>query len=605
MEAVSSLTSRWSMKLHRRFSFLRPSNVVLAAVVVAAFSGLASLALGQDRNWDLRNYHLYNAYAYLTDRIGVDLAPAGLQSYFPPLLDVPYLWLVTHCSGATVALVMGLIHGLNFILLAGIAWVLLKDDPRRASRAPVLGLLGFLSAVFLSELGNTMGDNTTAPLLLGALLLIMDKGDRRPALGRFVGSGVLLGFAIGLKLTNAPYAVALAGAVLVGGGHWLRRAGALATVTVSAFAAFTALTGAWFYRMWEVFGNPLLPQFNTWFQSPIAAQTTLADTRWVPDSFGEAVAWPVLMTLDPGRVGEMKIDQIVWLALYALLAAWAVCALFRRGRPVNEGTVHARSGNQVLVFVGVAFVVWMVVFSIHRYLVVAEMLAPLAIWVVAHRAFSPSFGPKVAKGAVVASALFAVVGWNTWGNTGLSSTAFRVEVPEQGSTLPASVLMAGDEPMAWMLPFLPAQYRFVELGASFPEGPGYQPRVREIWRSTPGRVFALLPATDDRKLLRAERVNRTLERWGVDEHCDRLGWLAKRMKLEVTKSDVTMGSRCRLSPPAGQRMDIVAEDRRLQEAVAKALSQYGIALQGGSCQRKQASIGADQFSYQWCRLAVE
>ena len=48
----------------------RPGARALACVAIVLLCGLASLALGQDRSWDLRNYHLYNAYAWLHDRIG-------------------------------------------------------------------------------------------------------------------------------------------------------------------------------------------------------------------------------------------------------------------------------------------------------------------------------------------------------------------------------------------------------------------------------------------------------------------------------------------------------------------------------------------------------
>ena len=41
---------------------------------------IMSVMLGQDANWDLRNYHLYNPYALLHGRLGVDLLPAGMTS---------------------------------------------------------------------------------------------------------------------------------------------------------------------------------------------------------------------------------------------------------------------------------------------------------------------------------------------------------------------------------------------------------------------------------------------------------------------------------------------------------------------------------------------
>jgi hypothetical protein len=38
--------------------------------------GALALALGQDGNWDLRNYHWYNAYAFITNRLMFDVGAA-------------------------------------------------------------------------------------------------------------------------------------------------------------------------------------------------------------------------------------------------------------------------------------------------------------------------------------------------------------------------------------------------------------------------------------------------------------------------------------------------------------------------------------------------
>src|SRR4030095_718030 len=45
---------------------------VCCIAVPLAFGALA-IALGQDANWDLRNYHWYNPYALLTGRFRFDL----------------------------------------------------------------------------------------------------------------------------------------------------------------------------------------------------------------------------------------------------------------------------------------------------------------------------------------------------------------------------------------------------------------------------------------------------------------------------------------------------------------------------------------------------
>ena len=55
---------------------LQQRRAVLAIAAPLIF-GLASLTFGRNTNWDLRNYHWYNPYAWLTDRYQIDIAPAG------------------------------------------------------------------------------------------------------------------------------------------------------------------------------------------------------------------------------------------------------------------------------------------------------------------------------------------------------------------------------------------------------------------------------------------------------------------------------------------------------------------------------------------------
>ena len=69
------------------------SGVLAACMLVA---GLASLALGQDANWDLQNYHYYNPWAWWNGRIfDWDVAAAQIQTYHNPVLDFPFLAMVT------------------------------------------------------------------------------------------------------------------------------------------------------------------------------------------------------------------------------------------------------------------------------------------------------------------------------------------------------------------------------------------------------------------------------------------------------------------------------------------------------------------------------
>jgi len=99
--------------------------------LVPLLFGAWSVWFGVDANWGLYNYHLYNPFAFLRGKLAIDLAPAGLQSYFNPLLDVPYYLASRSLPAPVVAFAMGTIHGFNFVLLLEITRRALAALPDR------------------------------------------------------------------------------------------------------------------------------------------------------------------------------------------------------------------------------------------------------------------------------------------------------------------------------------------------------------------------------------------------------------------------------------------------------------------------------------------
>lgn len=69
--------------------------------------GLLSIVIGQDANWDLRNYHIYVPYSVVNDRIGVDIADWDSEEQLADeaeygVAEIPVLeW---HRAGADAAL---------------------------------------------------------------------------------------------------------------------------------------------------------------------------------------------------------------------------------------------------------------------------------------------------------------------------------------------------------------------------------------------------------------------------------------------------------------------------------------------------------------------
>ena len=73
----------------------RLSPFWIVAALLALGVEVVAVSLGGDATWDLRNYHLYAPFALLHKPFGTDIAPAHMQGFFSPTLDLIYYGLAT------------------------------------------------------------------------------------------------------------------------------------------------------------------------------------------------------------------------------------------------------------------------------------------------------------------------------------------------------------------------------------------------------------------------------------------------------------------------------------------------------------------------------
>jgi hypothetical protein len=521
-----------------------PALQDLAMWIVPLLFGLISVLLRQDDNWDLRNYHLYNPFAWLNGKIGFDLAPAQMQSYFNPTLDLLYYGLIHALPGPLVGFVMGTLHGLNFVLLLLLGRALLPQAPGRARQVLLLALAGMFGAGFVSQIGNTMGDNMTALFVLGALLILLNRWQQLAAAAGLaaLAAGVLAGIGTGLKLTNAVYALALCLSLLALPAPFWRRLRCAFTFSAGVLLGMAASAGHWYWKMWTMFGNPLFPQFNNIFHGPLASPMAVGDTNWLPQGWAERLLWPFVFALDPRQVSEIRLSLLVWPILYVAFILLVLHVATRRDR-ANAADEALRSRHAMLwLFFGLAYLVWMNLFSIYRYLVPLELLAPLVLWLIAQR-LRP--GPQAAR--LVAALLLVVVAAAlvkspSWGRAKWARDSFHAEVPAIAQPEESIVFTVhGDPPMGWLVTMFPVRLAFVSLSSGFPESDVYRARIREMMAARSGPLYVMVKAGN------------------------------------------------------------AADDTRLQRA-RQVLDDYGLSLVPGSCRPYRAFIGKNPFDYQLCNV---
>ena len=608
----------WSVR--RTAALAGPRACFIAALLVPLACGLLSLMLGQDDGWDMKNYHLYNAHALLNGRMGVDMAPGQWQSYFNPTLDVPYYLLVNCLPGPVVGFIFGALHGLNFLLVLAIARSVLQTGAARAGDgrrvALLLAVAGMCGAGFLSELGNTMGDNMTSLLVLAALHMLLQRWDqlqRWSAVAALtaIASGFVMGLGTGLKLTNVTYAVALCLAFfMVPGSLWLRFR--LAFVFGIGTLAGIALTAGWWFRtMWQTFGNPLFPQFNDIFRSPLAQQLGVIDNYHMPKNALEALFWPVVFSFDFTRVSELVLRQTIWPILYLLFAGVCAWLLFRRVAKKTGGQPALSPRAQFLMlFFAIAYLGWMKLFGIYRYLVPVELLAPLMVWVLLRRVLAPATARRVG-GWVLAFTTLAVFPFVTWGHASWASKSFSAEVPPLAQPSSSIVFTAHPHPpMGWMATFMPKDLSVIALGSGFPETPAYLARVNAVIASRPGPHFAMLFASKNYKETSMARKLELAQSLGLTDSaasCAKLDKILQRVRFQVQMkplAEVKDGQHCTLELQPKYRLDLAQLDRDVIAAAEKNLANYGLKLDGTQCRIYPAFIGADPYPYQLCPVAV-
>jgi hypothetical protein len=473
-------------------------RVIAELLICLAAGAIASVLLGQDVNWDLRNYHLYNPFALLNGRTGIDLMPAGMQSNFNPLLDVPYYVLAMGPlaeAPRVLAALAGLPYGaLLFATLRLAAWML--GDPGGPERLlPWIAVaIAGSAAATKSEIGTTFNDIQVATLLLGGLVLGCRGGGDRPIFACMLGAGAMVGTAVALKPTVAVFAPGVVAALLIVAVGWRARLRALAGFAAGALPAAALLAGPWALMLLHRYGSPTFPLMNGLFRSDWYPPDNIADTRFLPRDIGQTLFYPFYwLRRNASLVSEPPFrDARMALAMLALpllgFAAW-------RGALAQPRRVLA-----VAAMAATGYVAWLRAFSILRYAIVLEALAAL-LFVAALQAAARSLAPRrrlLAPGAAVLA--LAVLLWHTespvWWRIPYGKRVFEVEHLQLP---PDSLVLTMHAPVAMAVPFLDAPgFRAVGLVYEMLLSKGYRlfaEMVRRI-QTHDGPVFALADTTE-------------------------------------------------------------------------------------------------------------
>jgi hypothetical protein len=454
---------------------------IIFLVAPLAF-GVVALALGMDADWDLRNYHYYNAWAFLTDRYDRDVAVAQIPTFYNPILDVPYFLLAQMLPARAVAFLLGMAHGVNFILLAKLADRLLTiaSAGRRFALAALLALAGSCGAVALSEVGTVFYDNLLSLGLFASLLIAVDAwdllsaGSTRQAFVRSVLVGLPAGLAFGVKQTALMFPIGLCLALLLTLPAPPARRLAVAFWCGLGVLATTAIGGGfWMWHLWYLYGNPLFPHFNQVFRSPWALPIPYRDTEYLTGPAWRLAVFPFVFSCDTRQASEIVFQDFRILTAFVLVLLCGLVWLARRVTPARliaclGGPTFVRPGPAAFLLVApaVIYLVWLQMFGHYRYLTALEMLAPTLV-VAAFGLFPGSASRRLAVAVAVVVLLMATTRTGSWIRVPFSEKAVEVDLPPISQPERTIILLAGHEPLSFLLPSFPPQASFLRIDSTF------------------------------------------------------------------------------------------------------------------------------------------
>ncbi len=441
-----------------------PQTLLLA--VLCGLTGLYSVRLGTDSNWDLRNYHLYAAFSFLHGRLGFDVVPAQFQTFFNPLPNLPYYFLVRTLNDhpRLIAFLMGLPAGLYAFALARIAMMMASRTLGRGwpsmSVAAVVTLMGMTGAATITAIGSTTNDVSVGALVMVALWLTLRVADapgleRRDLALQMLLAGFVCGAAVGLKLTNIIYAAPLGLLILALLG--LRAAIAAGLAMAIGFLLFWA-PFAW--MLWREYASPVFPMYNDLFQSADYPSVRIGDTRFLPRDWMQALFYPFYwLRPSAGLVTELIMrDPRVAIAYLSSLVL-GLGFLFRGSW--RETLRTERSTVLLVVFCIATYAIWTKIFGIYRYLLVVESLAGVLLVLAFGRLMPQGAWRKTAATGIVALAAMLMTIAPNWGHVRHGAQAVRLDplpIPPDGL-----LLIAGDDGLAYVATFLPAGVRAVGI----------------------------------------------------------------------------------------------------------------------------------------------
>lgn len=350
----------------------------LICLGLMVLAGVVHVFYPSEIRWDLANYHYYNAWAFIHGRLGYDIAPAMINTYFNPLLDVPhYFMLNAWGDGSIVKFFQGSYYGILVFVFYKIVRLFFdfKKEPFALIITFIIGATGFSA---LCQLGTGSNEIQSSILILWGFYLIcshISDTERRDSI--WIWPGLIMGAALGLKPTVITYCAAMGVSLILFMKPLNVSLKEIVIFAFSGLAGFLIVNGWWMWQLYSHFDNPFFPFLNKIFKSEYYDLINFRDTQYIDKTtWWQKLFLPLNLTflsVKDGYMSEAGFFDWRYAAVY-------VIAIFMFVRWVYKSRKLSERHNLLLyVFLFVSYLIWVNLFSNIRYIIPTEMLSAIVL----------------------------------------------------------------------------------------------------------------------------------------------------------------------------------------------------------------------------------
>ncbi len=335
------------------------------------FFGLFSVGAGQDFGWDLQNYHLYNGWAFIHNRLAIDVTPSnGFNGYLSPVLDAIQFYLTDSLSMQFHAFLIGSITGIAAFFSYKICQLFFNNIESNKNRHIYIicaTLIGVTGSANLMQVGTASNENIIAAFIVIAIYFIVRFYFTLSNLSLLI-AGLAMGIAIGFKLTAATYAFAI---IPIFALQNLRRIKSIGILVSSIIIAFLITNGLWMYKMYQFFGNPFYPLLGNLI-NPATAAVFVRDMSFIPKDLIHWLFLPFFLFVNNTLTCESSLLDTRFGFVYLSIIFILVYGL------KNKDKLNRLTQFMVFTFI-INYVIWLPLFAIQRYTVTLEYISGLLI----------------------------------------------------------------------------------------------------------------------------------------------------------------------------------------------------------------------------------